>query len=113
MAGRGESGEGEGQAGDAGIGQPAGDAPGWSVSDAFEIQCRTRKWYVLRFATEQEYSGKKDGGGGAGEEVDGVAIGCLDAGGSGAGAVEALGAALGEEVGCGRQCKGKQHEHCG
>jgi len=49
----------------------------------------------LAFAADEQGRGDEEGGAGSAEEVDGVAIGGLYGGGSGAGAVEALGAALG------------------
>ena len=53
----------------------------------------------LGVSTKEKNSSGKDGGGCSGEEVDGVAVGGLDCGGSGLRAVEALSAALGVGVG--------------
>lgn len=48
------------------------------------------------WTAEEKGCSDEEGGGCAGEEDDGVAVGCLDGGGSGLRAVEALGAALQE-----------------
>jgi len=70
---------------------------------AFGVLFEGPNWLAL--TAEEQRSGNEERGAGAAEENDGVAVGSLYGGGSGARAVEALGAALSVGGGCQNEAK--------